>query len=71
MDLDVCIRSSDCQYTVQFFGALFYEVRSLKDWSHKYQLASNTQNFFFLTLCPYLAYLLVFYFGVIAYFLVK
>ncbi|PIK37387.1 hypothetical protein BSL78_25763 [Apostichopus japonicus] len=25
MDLDVCIRSSDCQYTVQFFGALFYE----------------------------------------------
>lgn len=25
MDLDVSMRSSDCQYTVQFFGALFHE----------------------------------------------
>ena len=27
MDLDVVMRSSDCQYIVQFYGALFKEVR--------------------------------------------
>lgn len=25
MDLDISMRSSDCQYTVQFYGALFRE----------------------------------------------
>lgn len=28
MDLDVVMRSSDCPYIVQFYGALFREVRS-------------------------------------------
>ena len=27
MDLDVVMRSSDCPYIVQFYGALFREVR--------------------------------------------
>lgn len=30
MDLDVVMRSSDCPYIVQFYGALFREVK----WSH-------------------------------------
>lgn len=29
MDLDVVMRSSDCPYIVQFYGALFREVRGL------------------------------------------
>lgn len=29
MDLDVVMRSSDCPYIVQFYGALFREVRRL------------------------------------------
>lgn len=28
MDLDVVMRSSDCPYIVQFYGALFREVQS-------------------------------------------
>lgn len=28
MDLDVVVRSSDCPYIVQFYGALFREVTS-------------------------------------------
>lgn len=30
MDLDVVMRSSDCPYIVQFYGALFREVRSTR-----------------------------------------
>lgn len=29
MDLDVVMRSSDCPYIVQFYGALFREVKRL------------------------------------------
>ena len=28
MDMDVAMRSGDCPYTVQFYGALFQEVGS-------------------------------------------
>lgn len=29
MDLDVIMRSNECEFIVQFFGAIFKEVRSL------------------------------------------
>lgn len=29
MDLEVVMRSNDCPYIVQFFGALFKEVRQI------------------------------------------
>lgn len=45
MDLDVVMRSSDCPYIVQFYGALFREVRQNWVFTVVVIMADSWKNF--------------------------
>lgn len=56
MDLDVVMRSSDCPYIVQFYGALFREVRQTNAPKSRLWLIKLPMSVFFSLLCSQLLF---------------